>query len=343
LQRLIIKFPDFWPQEVFDRTSMLPNLTIDLAEYVEPPFDEIVDHLADIRFRISERTLRRYHVALKTRGFVILAGPSGTGKTWLTKAYADAVDAEHCIVSVAPNWTANEDLMGFFNPVSQVFHDTEFTRFLRQAADEYHVALEAGAEARPYHLVLDEMNLARVEYYFASFLSAMETRARNTTATMRIGPDLDLELTPNLKVIGTVNIDETTHGFADKVYDRAQLLALDVTLGEIEQHVAGMSHGHDVIEIWKIVSQYKPFAFRVLDEIATYIQESERIGVAWDEALDEQILSKVLPRLNGHDVIVGTVLQELTEYLLERFPLSHSRAQRMSHDHSVHGFTSYFG
>ncbi len=138
--------------------------------------------------RIAEQTLRRYHLALKTRGFVILSGISGIGKTWLTEAYASATDAKYCLVPVAPNWTTNEDLLGYVNPLTEMqYHHTVFSYFLEDAAQEYEQVRDEGRQATPFHLVLDEMNLARVEYYFATFLSAMEVRARSGTASVNLG------------------------------------------------------------------------------------------------------------------------------------------------------------
>ena len=92
--------------------------------------------------------------------------------------------------------------------------------------------------AREFHVILDEMNLARVEHYFSRFLSAMEVRTREGIARLDLAPGHTVELTPNLKFSGTVNIDETTHGFADKVYDRAQILELPLPREQVAAHMA---------------------------------------------------------------------------------------------------------
>ena len=156
-------------------------------DYHEPSFGEIASAIFAQGMSIEERDLRRYHLALKSRGFVILSGVSGTGKTWLTEAYARAVGAECLVVPVAPNWTTNEDLLGYFNPLDGEYHDTRFSRFLRSAAREYERAQAEKRRAKPYHLILDEMNLARVEYYFAKFLSAARGQAQDGTATVELG------------------------------------------------------------------------------------------------------------------------------------------------------------
>lgn len=310
--------------------------------YIEPAFSEIVAAVARQGLRISEQTLRRYHLALKVRGFVILSGVSGTGKTWLGEAYSRAVGAEHLIVPVAPNWTTNEDLLGYLNPLDGQYHDTAFSRFLREAAAEYEQASTSKGASRPYHLVLDEMNLARVEYYFARFLSAMEIRARHGTAAIELGPKEHVLLSPNLRFIGTVNVDETTHGFADKVYDRAQLIELEAPREALAEHLAGAVHGPLLLQVWDAVSDVAPFAFRVVDEIGHYLEKADGIGASWEELLDEQILQKILPKLKGANPRVGEALARLDKLTAERFPLSHAKVRRIQHGFVQHGFASFF-
>lgn len=310
-------------------------------DYSEPSFPAILESVREAGMRIEERTLRRYHLSLKTRGFVVLSGLSGTGKTWLAERYAIAIDARHLIVSVAPNWTTNEDLLGYASPITGLYHDTAFSRFLRAAAKEYETATGNGVQPRPYHVVLDEMNLARVEYYFAKFLSAMEVRMRYGRAEIELGPDDIVSLTPNLFVIGTVNIDETTHGFADKVYDRAQLIELEAQRDDIVAHLGDAVYAEELLLVWDCVSASGPFTFRVLDEIAAYVKHAEALDVPWQESLDEQLLQKVLPKLKGADLSVGTSLSELITWSQDRFPLTHARATLMLKRLHEHGFTSY--
>ena len=205
--------------------------------YIEPDLETIRSRIEAEGLIIDERTLLRFHLSLRSRGFVILSGISGTGKTWLAQAYARAVGGRELLVPVAPNWTTNEDLLGYLNPMSGAYHDTPFSNFLREAALAWESAVVAELEPVPHYLVLDEMNLARVEYYFATFLSALEVRRRDETTSVELGEERVL-LTPNLRFVGTVNVDETTHGFADKVYDRAQLVELEAPRQAIQRHLA---------------------------------------------------------------------------------------------------------
>jgi len=311
--------------------------------YREPPFSEIRRRIIDEEgIRIAERMLRRYHLAMKSRGFVILSGVSGTGKTSLAQAYARAIGAEQLLVPVAPNWTTNEDLLGFLNPLDGVYHHTEFSRFLARAASAYADSKRGNVEPRPYHLILDEMNLARVEYYFAKFLSAMEIRARGGQAFIELAPDQRVELAPNLSFIGTVNVDETTHGFADKVYDRAQLIELAVPRDLLAQHLAAAPYADVLLRVWDAVRDTAPFAYRVLDEVAAYTRAADSMGMLWQEAVDEQLLQKVLPKLKGSDPRLGEALRAIIELSANDFPLTQEKAGLMLDRFQRHGFASYF-
>jgi MoxR-like ATPase len=318
------------------------------AEVVVPPnrdrsFDDIAVYVSNQGLLISDRTLRRFHISLATRGFVVLSGVSGTGKTWLTDVYAEAIGAAYLLVPVAPNWTTNEDLLGYLNPLDNIYYDTVFSQFLREAAEEYVAATTGQREAKKYILTLDEMNLARVEYYFAKFLSAMEVRSRRGTSQIELAPHESVQLTPNLLFIGTVNIDETTHGFADKVFDRAQLIELEAPREAIAEHIGQAAFRDTLLEFYDAVSEAKPFAFRVIDDIKTYVAESEGLDVEWQEAVDEQMLHKVLTKLTGADPAIRFALEQIVNLAEEKgFSLTLRKAQRMLNDYDRDGFTSFF-
>ena len=128
---------------------------------------------------------------------------------------------------------------------------------MRAAADEWAEAQRDEREARPFFLVLDEMNLARVEYYFAQFLSALEFRARSGEGVLQLGSE-EVILGQNLKFVGTVNIDETTHGFADKVYDRAQLIELEASRAALAERLDGKSHADALLDAWDVFARRRP-------------------------------------------------------------------------------------
>lgn len=309
--------------------------------YEEPDFESICQAIADQGVLFGHELIQRYHLSLKTRRFVILCGVSGGGKTLLTRVYSRAVAANYLLVPVAPNWTTNEDLLGYYNPLDNLYHDTDFSIFLRQASRAYHSAVNVGKIPQPFHLVLDEMNLAHVEYYFAKFLSAMEVLSTAGSASVTMFGNDIVDLTPNLFFVGTVNIDETTQGFADKVYDRAQLIEVTHTREYIQSQIGVEELRDPIMEIWDVVVDVAPFSFRVVDEINKYVNEARRIGIPWDQALDHEICQKILPRVRGTDVRLPVVLQRLHEITLKRFPQSNKKIQHLIHGFQSYGFVTY--
>ena len=291
---------------------------------------------------LEERTLLRYHHSQKAGKFVILSGISGTGKTLLAEAYAEAVGAKSHLEPVAPNWTSNEDLLGYFNPVAGVYVHTPASLFLKEAAKEYEAAQVVGREPQAYHLILDEMNLARVEHYFAKMLSLLEVRTRHGSALLDLGGGESVTLYQNLYIVGTVNVDETTHEFADKVFDRAQLIEVGVNADLLFAEVASAAYGPVLREVWEAVRGPAPFAFRVVNEIRRYIEEAGTDGVPWQRALDEQLLQKVLPKLRGDAVLTEAPLKAFIEIAARsNFTLSKAKAEEML-ARAEHGASSYF-
>jgi 5-methylcytosine-specific restriction endonuclease McrBC GTP-binding regulatory subunit McrB len=274
---------------------------------------------------------------------VILSGPSGSGKTWLAQAYAEASGARSKLVAVDPSWSSNEDLLGYLSPLDGFYHHTPFSEFVQEAAREWDSANAHGRTAREFHVILDEMNLARVEHYFSRFLSVMELRSRRGSARLDLAPGHTVVLAPNLKFAGTVNVDETTHGFADKVYDRAQLIELPLPREKIIQHLSGEPYAETVLRVWDALRSIAPFGFRVLDEIQTYVSAADEVGTPWEVALDEQLVQKVLPRVRGADRQLDEGLDAFLGSLGHgAFPLSRGKAEEMRREFSTHGFASFF-
>jgi hypothetical protein len=134
----------------------------------------------------------------------------------------------HATIAVRSDWTDPRGLVGYFNPITSSYVRTELVEILLRAGDD---------PSRPYIVILDEMNLARVEYYFSDFLSALESGeplslmspgAADENAANQESAEIelpaDLEIPANVSFIGTVNIDETTHPFSPKVLDRANVI-----------------------------------------------------------------------------------------------------------------------
>lgn len=180
----------------------------------------------------SYEELSNFYLSLKTKPFVILAGISGTGKSKLVKLFAEAVGAtsennQYNLISVKPDWNDSTELLGYKN-LNDEFINGKLTEIILEASKEEN-------KNKPYFVCLDEMNLARVEYYLSEYLSLIETRAikeNGNVVTDLIFPKsllLDEELKSltipdNLYIIGTVNMDDTTFAFSRKVLDRANTI-----------------------------------------------------------------------------------------------------------------------
>ena len=214
---------------------------------------------------------------------------------------------------------------------------------MKKACAAQEEADTAGLAAQPYHLILDEMNLARVEHYFARFLSAMELRQRGAVPSLDLGTEELLYLPENLIFIGTVNVDETTHGFADKVFDRAQLIELPLEREQLASHVSGQPFAEAIMATWDAVREAAPFAYRVLDDIGAYVAEAKGLGVPWKEALDEMVVQKVLPRIKGNNSRIDVVFASLEDVARQyEFSLTLEKIAYMRTCYHEHGFTSFF-
>ncbi|MBD7970427.1 hypothetical protein [Paenibacillus gallinarum] len=180
----------------------------------------------------SEKTIRAFIASLAASKLLILQGLSGTGKSSLPRLFKEALQIEHSLVPVQPSWRDNRELLGYDNDFTHKFKETIFTKKV------YEASATANRE-NIYLIVLDEMNLARIEYYFADFLAVLEESPENWVIPLVSNndePNIDnrpkslvknhtsLFVTPNIWFIGTANRDESTFGITDKVYDRAQVL-----------------------------------------------------------------------------------------------------------------------
>jgi len=211
-----------------------------------PTYEVISRQLTRHGYHFSPEQIACFYTALQTKGFVILSGISGTGKTKLAQEFArllpqpDTGGQNHLFLSVRPDWRDSKSLLGYYNPLTRAYQTTPFVDFLIKARDSH----ERGDDLA-WFVILDEMNLARVEYYFADLLSVLESgrdeqgytreALRFEGGDLEEGGDLlprELRLPPNLYIIGTVNVDETTQSFSPKVLDRAfSMEFVEVDLG----------------------------------------------------------------------------------------------------------------
>jgi len=257
----------------------------------------------------------RLHSALwahPRRHFAVLSGLSGAGKTLLARSYAAAIAADedgdrHLTVPVQPGWHDPGALLGYVNPLrSDSYVRTAFLDFLLDAVRD---------PARPYVVILDEMNLSHPEQYMAPLLSAMETGAAiqlHQEGETFDGVDAVVPYPSNLVIIGTLNMDETTHGLSDKVLDRAFVVEFwDVDLAAYPQWGAtGLTAPNEqrVRELLgDLMAALAPvrlhFGWRVVDETVAFLAHAASQGsvLSFDQALDDVVYAKVLPKIRGED------------------------------------------
>ncbi len=294
-------------------------------------FAAVRAQMTDARFVDDEPQLRALHAAWRAhdrKHFVLLSGLSGTGKTQLALRYGRAVcavlglDAEQhiALVPVSPEWHDPTAVLGYLNPLrgEPSFHAGPVLPLLLHAAA--HPSL-------PHFLVLDEMNLAPAERYFAPFLSAMET---GEAIPLHHEPDeiggvpAEVLWPSNLYIAGTVNMDETTHSFSDKVLDRAFTLEFwDVNLHALFETLRST---HD-LPAFSVVCEallafqhalapvQRHFGYRSAREVVEFVLTGVRdTGGDAGEFLDAAVFGKVLPRLRGDDnASMRSALQQARE------------------------------
>ncbi|MCR5113202.1 MAG: hypothetical protein K6A63_04630, partial [Acholeplasmatales bacterium] len=194
----------------------------------------IVDYARESRLHLSyqNETIAEFIAGLGATRLSILQGMSGTGKTSLPKIFSEAVLGECNIVEVESSWKDKNELIGYYNEFSKKFTPKKFTQSLYKAALNENVIT---------FIVLDEMNLSRIEYYFSDFLSLMENEEdkreikllnikiyKNTDGKpekyLALSNGHTLKIPKNVWFIGTANRDESTFEISDKVYDRANTM-----------------------------------------------------------------------------------------------------------------------
>lgn len=247
------------------------------------------------------------------RHFAVLTGLSGAGKTQLARGYAlgmwqgEPVPGEGLlIVPVQPGWHDYSSLLGYVNPL-------EADSYVRTGVLDF--LLQASADpSKPYTLVLDEMNLSHPEQYLAPLLSAMETgeaiELHGQTEGLN-GVPSGIPYPKNLVIIGTVNMDETTHGLSDKVLDRATVIEFwDIDLDAFPGWKSS-ALAQDQVEVIRtltgqLMDILRPlrmhFGWRTLHDILGFIQQTQ-LGevIEFRRALDHAVYSKILPKLRGED------------------------------------------
>lgn len=193
--------------------------------------DGISTSCIDYGLKFPRRILHAFHTALKTSEWspvTVLAGVSGTGKSELPRLYSHFGGINFLSLSVQPNWDSQESMLGFFNSIDNKFDAQPVLRLLAQSQKAKDEGYPLGLKDVMSLILMDEMNLAHVELYFAEFLSKLELRrgrkgSEVPSLEVKLGAGIqhyDLPLGRNVLWAGTMNQDETTKSLSDKVLDR---------------------------------------------------------------------------------------------------------------------------
>lgn len=287
------------------------------------------------------------------RHFAVLTGLSGSGKTQLALQYGRAAAAGNShdnvrVIPVQPGWHDPSPLLGYVNPLrSEVYVRTDFLEFFVEAASN---------PGTPYTVVLDEMNLSRPEQYLAPLLSAMETGA--AIVLHREGDVLDgmaatIPYPSNLAIIGTVNMDETTHGLSDKVLDRAFAIEFwDIDLSKYPKWNSRNLRAEDEqrarVVLEGLMRSLQParlhFGWRTVDYVLDFLAAANSSQMPLSESLDSVIYAKVLPKLRGDDSVKFREALEGCIQVLDINELTQSRrrVEELRHDLATTGSARFW-
>ena len=227
--------------------------------------------------------LRFFVASLGATRLIILQGISGTGKTSLPYSFGKYLQLDSTIAAVQPAWRDRTELFGYFNEFTKMFNETDFLR----------AVYEANFFEDPHVIVLDEMNIARVEYYFAEMLSVLEmprpeewnidivtTVWDNDPALIKAGK---IHVNKNTWFVGTINNDDSTFAVADKVYDRAIPIDLDSKAMAFEApdtepvHVTA-DHLNDLFEEAKKLYPISEENLKKLEDMDLYVIKHFRLA-----------------------------------------------------------------
>lgn len=218
-----------------DELKYLDSATLDINDS-----DSLQSIISRLEYSYDRNHIITFLMALSTSQVIALCGAPGTGKTTFARQMADALGAKFHLIEVQNNWTDCSDILGFYNPTKSTYQSTAFLDALIEARDEEEYCLKHNLDSRLHIICLDEMNLARVEYYFATFLSLLQQKpeertlsilpweSRNRANRDDTAPDVDdrllryqnLYMPSNLRFVGTMNMDDTAQNLSPKVIDR---------------------------------------------------------------------------------------------------------------------------
>ncbi len=276
----------------------------------------------------SVSQIREFISSLAVSHILILQGMSGTGKTSLTYAFGEFIGNPSSIIPVQPMWKERSDLLGYYNEFTRKYNETELLRKM----------YEANKSDCIYITVLDEMNIARVEYYFAEFLSLLEIPNPELRYLEVVTDKWDddpedlkegrIRLPQNMWFVGTANNDDSTFAISDKVYDRAMIIDLDsrttafgdetkqatvnISYAEFMSLVENAQRGYEItrrnerrlkqLDEYLVEKFQITFGNRIMRQIRNYISVFVNCGGDELDALDDILCKKVLRKLTYKDL-----------------------------------------
>ena len=289
--------------------------------------------------------IRRFIAGLSVTKLIILQGMSGTGKTSLAYAFGEFLDNKTVVVPIQPMWKERTDLVGYYNEFTKKFNETTLL----------YKMYEANYNKEIYITVLDEMNIARIEYYFAEFLSLLELpnpEGRNLDVVSDkwdndpiLLKDGKLRLPINMWFIGTANNDDSTFAISDKVYDRAMVLNLDKKAKKFDaplftptkvssEHLQKLfveaqeeyaisdrnSRRIKKLDEYMIEKFHLTFGNRIMKQINSYVPVLVSCGGTELQAIDDILSRKVFRKLESKNpVYVRQQAEGLCSFLDELF------------------------
>ncbi|KYG27729.1 McrB family protein [Alkalihalobacillus trypoxylicola] len=345
-----------------EEESSKGNESEPVFEGMEPNFhfQEIYQQIEDSQFTFSKEIIRDLHLnltALDDKHFVLLSGISGTGKTQLCRLYANAVygldyESENpyfTIIPVRPDWTDASALFGYYSSFEKRYVKTEFLNVILNALKE---------REKPHFILLDEMNLARVEYYLSDYLSAVESRKEIPLHQDEAVTDVPkkLMIPPNVYILGTINVDETTHSISDKVLDRAFVMMLsdvdfDAYWERMDQELKTTIHKefNMLIKLHGLLIDCElHFGYRTMGEMVQKLYANAQLPEEYQmdpmDALDRVISEKILTKIRG-DERISEMLAKLEHWLkqnLEKTTISLTFIKRMQEELEFYGATQFW-
>ncbi|MBB6451606.1 hypothetical protein HNQ94_000027 [Salirhabdus euzebyi] len=293
------------------KLEIVTNKTTLINDSEREFLDLFYENTQDSGLSYKLEDLINFHTSMKSSSLVILSGMSGTGKSKLVDLYSSSLGLkgeQHTVIPVSPSWTSDSDLIGYADTMHMVYRpgDSGLINALKRAESQ---------QDKLFVICFDEMNLARVEHYFSQFLSILEMEPGKRVLRL-YNDDLEnrlynsaqypptISIQDNVLFVGTVNVDESTYHFSDKVLDRANVLTLEVmpfnqlkTLPEKKKNIAGRKEEIDF-------DTYKSFK----NENRTVTLLNEELDLLWE-------VHQALQQVNRQIGVGPRIVKQIDQYL----------------------------